>query len=401
MDTLPMPDFGEYFAAIHGTDLHEKANLVAESSRGCWWGAKSHCTFCGLNGTTMSFRRKTPARFAQQLRTLVRRHGDRYFMMADNILDMSYITTLFPELIAEGDDIRMFYETKSNLRKEQLELMAAGGIWKIQPGIESLSTPILHLMRKGTTRLQNVQLLKWCEEVNIKPVWHLLYGFPAEPEDEYRSMAALMPSLVHLPPPGASGPIQLQRFSPYWRDPGGHGVRNLRHHWAFDFAYAALPPEERSRLAYFFEFDYGDGRVPSRYVDDVVEQVAHWQAASARRATLEAHASDGNDYVIDSRLDTEGRRWQLTSGMRRVLDVLDAVRSRDAALVALNSDSAGCESLSHTDLERLLQVALERGWVIEEDGRFLSLVLDRSEIGRVRARRVSLQLQRLGLPSLV
>ena len=27
-----------------------------ESARGCWWGAKHHCTFCGLNGSTMRFR---------------------------------------------------------------------------------------------------------------------------------------------------------------------------------------------------------------------------------------------------------------------------------------------------------------------------------------------------------
>lgn len=30
--------------------------LLYEASLGCWWGEKHHCTFCGLNGTTMKFR---------------------------------------------------------------------------------------------------------------------------------------------------------------------------------------------------------------------------------------------------------------------------------------------------------------------------------------------------------
>ena len=39
--------------------------------------------------------------------------------------------------------------------------MATAGVRAIQPGIESLSTRILKLMRKGATRLINVRLLKW------------------------------------------------------------------------------------------------------------------------------------------------------------------------------------------------------------------------------------------------
>ena len=30
--------------------------LFFETSRGCWWGERAHCTFCGLNGLTMNYR---------------------------------------------------------------------------------------------------------------------------------------------------------------------------------------------------------------------------------------------------------------------------------------------------------------------------------------------------------
>ena len=30
--------------------------LLFETSRGCWWGERAHCTFCGLNGLSMKYR---------------------------------------------------------------------------------------------------------------------------------------------------------------------------------------------------------------------------------------------------------------------------------------------------------------------------------------------------------
>lgn len=225
MDSLPMPDFDDYFDAARGTDLEKekKINLVAESSRGCWWGAKSQCSFCGLNGDNAAFRSKDPQAFADELRALTDRYGPSYFMLADNIMDLKYIDTLFPDLITQGDEFTLFYETKSNLRKEQLELMSAGGIVKIQPGIESLSTPILKLMGKGTTRLQNLQLLKWCEEFHIDLKWNLLYGFPNEEARQYEEMAELMPWLVHLPAPSSAVQIRIDRFGGYWKAPETRG----------------------------------------------------------------------------------------------------------------------------------------------------------------------------------
>ena len=60
-----IPDFDDYFGAAQAPSYCDTVvRLSAESSRGCWWGAKSHCTFCGLNGGTMAFRAKSAERFA-------------------------------------------------------------------------------------------------------------------------------------------------------------------------------------------------------------------------------------------------------------------------------------------------------------------------------------------------
>ena len=72
MDALPMPDYSEFFEQARASSLGETLHPVAliETSRGCWWGAKQHCTFCGLNGETMAFRSKSAARCFQELASL-------------------------------------------------------------------------------------------------------------------------------------------------------------------------------------------------------------------------------------------------------------------------------------------------------------------------------------------
>ena len=79
----------------------------------------------------------------------------------------------------------------------------------MQPGIESLIDDVLKLMRKGVSALHNVQLLKWCKEIGVKPHWNVLWGFPGEPAAEYERLARVVPWLRHLPPPRGFGPIRL------------------------------------------------------------------------------------------------------------------------------------------------------------------------------------------------
>src|SRR4029077_5489915 len=62
MDEDTKPQFDEFFERLAKTgftaEVMREVRLPYETSRGCWWGAKSH-TFCGLNGSTMAFRSKS------------------------------------------------------------------------------------------------------------------------------------------------------------------------------------------------------------------------------------------------------------------------------------------------------------------------------------------------------
>jgi len=393
MNQLPFPVFDAYFAGIAGTDMESRFNLVAESSRGCWWGMKSHCTFCGLNGGNMGFRAKSPERFWEELRLLRTQWRNGSFMLSDNIMDMKYIKSLLPMLIADGEPIELFYETKANLRKDQLEIMAAAGITRLQPGIESLSTKVLKLMGKGTTLLQNLQVLKWCEELRIGLAWNILAGFPGEPPEEYEIIARLMPALSHLPAPTGSGVVRLDRFSPYWRDPEPYGLRNVRHSWAYDHVYGDLPEAERARIAYFFEFDHQASDRTNSYLGPMMRGVAEWRKDYARKASLELSFQEDKAFMTDSRAAHGGSPKQPRHTLLRkveleVLAALDAISSYDkleSALPGLNT------------LPDILSTMIDRGWIVREANNYLSLVLDRSARQRVLDHRVQGQLASFGL----
>ena len=107
----------------------------------------------------------------------------------DDIIELAHIRDLMPLLRERGCDLAIFYETKANLNKDQIRALQSAGVTAIQPGIESLSTPILKSMRKGVTGLQNIRLLKWCAEIGVTLSWNVLYGFPGEAPEEYERMA--------------------------------------------------------------------------------------------------------------------------------------------------------------------------------------------------------------------
>ena len=117
-------------------------------------------------------------------------------------------------------------------------------------------------MRKGTTGLRNIQLLKWAKEYNVTAEWNLLYGFPGETEADYDEILQMLPALKFLNPPCAVGPIRLDRFSPYFDSPEEFGLVNLRPMPSYNYLYP-FKKETLKRIVYYYEFDYATGENPA------------------------------------------------------------------------------------------------------------------------------------------
>ena len=192
LEKLPHPDFSDFFAQLPLTNFGDQIApaLQMETSRGCWWGAKQHCTFCGLNAEGMAYRAKSGPRALEEMEAQIKKYGIRQIQVVDNILDMQYFKSVLPYLV-ERPIADLYYETKANLSKAQVKMLADSGIRWIQPGIESLSDSTLKLMAKGVTELQNIQLLKWCMEFGVSVDWNFLYGFPGERDEELEQVASM------------------------------------------------------------------------------------------------------------------------------------------------------------------------------------------------------------------
>jgi ribosomal peptide maturation radical SAM protein 1 len=328
MDSLPYPDFSDYFK-----DLEESSSskyilptLLFETSRGCWWGAKAHCTFCGLNGGSMSFRSKSPKRVLDELDYLVSSWKTESVEVVDNILDMKYFDSVIPALGRAKRPIQIFYEVKSNLKREQVKLLSRAGISRIQPGIESLSNHVLKLMRKGTSGLRNLQLLKWAKEFNVLAEWNLLYGFPGETREDYDEILQILPAIRFLDPPCAVGPIRLDRFSPYFNSPADFGLINLRPLVAYRYLYP-FDTDSLMRIAYYFEFDYESDANPANYAADVIEYIAGWKRDPEKGTLFMIENADGELTLIDTRSDTTIGQLHLNGMEQTVYEYCDEVRS--------------------------------------------------------------------------
>ena len=283
LDDLPAPDYEEYFQHAEDLGLLPRAArrevwLPLETARGCWWGAKHHCTFCGLNATAMSFRSKSPGRVLDELATQARRYRSFRFEAVDNIMDMAYLTSLLPMLVGRETDYELFYEVKANLKREQLQLLGQAGVTHIQPGVESLSSHVLSLMRKGVRAVQNVNLLRWARYYDIHVDWNLLWGFPGETEQDYAEQAAAIPHLIHLKPPGTATRIWLERFSPLFTDNDALRYRTPER----SYRYVYPDHVDLGRVAYFFDYELNDGLPDGAYAAfrrAAADWADAWQAA--------------------------------------------------------------------------------------------------------------------------
>ncbi len=274
------PDYDDYFEQL--AELEKQGStglnriLLYEGSRGCWWGEKHHCTFCGLNAQSMQFRAKTPEQVTEELDYLSSRYETTRFRMVDNIIDMKYIDGLFGKFAEAHFDLDVFMETKSNLTKRQIQTLAQGGVKCMQPGIESLSAAQLQEMDKGVSPLQNIQCLKWSRYYNIDVSWNILLGFPQETNADYQQQLEIIPSLLHLQPPESTGKLWLERFSPYFMRPEEYGVRILGPDPAYSYVY-----DERtvdlSKIAYDFEYE-ADWKVDEELYQLLVKAVNDWRA---------------------------------------------------------------------------------------------------------------------------
>lgn len=374
------PDYDDYYQLL--AELGQSAQgldriLLYEASRGCWWGEKHHCTFCGLNAQSMAFRSKSPKQATEEMAYLSERYDTARFRLVDNIIDMKYVDELFGKFASDYCDLDVFIETKSNLRKSQIRTLAAGGVKCMQPGLESLSLSQLKAMDKGVTPMQNILCLKWSAYYRVAVSWNILLGFPGETSDDYLRQIDLISSLVHLQPPEAAGRFWLERFSPYFTRPHDYGLRITGPGMAYEYVYDARQLD-MNKIAYDFEYELDQWQVDPRIYQDLINAVERWR---------QMHQSSNRPFLYYSKAPRyvtvyDGRNLQVPMRQRydglaaSVIEVCnEAAKGLEQIRAAVAEHTAGSESA----LVPILNDLTNKRILYEERGKYFTLALPENQ----------------------
>jgi len=158
-------------------------------------------------------------------------------------------------------------------------------------------------MKKHSTGMRNLELMKWCTYYDINNLYNILVGFAGETTEDYRLQCEVIAKIPHFQPPYAIARARADRGSPMFTEPERHGIGRLR---PSDY-YRYLFPAGRfdlNKISYYFDHD-GWGLLPEREYDEIFRAVGRWQDRWRRgerpqlhyRKSCSSAKFDGDEWV--------------------------------------------------------------------------------------------------------
>jgi ribosomal peptide maturation radical SAM protein 1 len=247
MAEIPIPNYDGYFQALSKLDnaaqVRGRVRIPMETSRGCWWD-RSHvdpmlsCTFCNLNLQWHSYREKPVDQSVAELRELAERYECPDFTVVDNILRYQKVDEFLGAIKSLDLGLDLWMEARASVKPDQIRRLSEIGGRVVQFGIESLSSSLLKKMVKGTTTLQNLQAMKFCELYGIRNTANLIVDYPGMDEHD------ILETIENMEFARAYRPLDCTAFSlvyqsPAYKAPEKFGIDNIRNY----HMYKMLLPE--------------------------------------------------------------------------------------------------------------------------------------------------------------
>ena len=368
MTQAKIPDFSDYYETLGELQKSGKLPpglphyLPMETARGCWWGEKHPCVFCGLNARGIRYREKSSNQVLSEMQYLITKWKPCRIHLVDNILSKNCFSDLLPKLEILSEKPKIFCEVKVNINEEQLDQMVGAGIDAIQPGIESLASSILKLMKKGNTAIQNIILLRNCKSRGIRVLWNFLCKIPGESVNAYNEILKLIPKIEHLNPPDGLREIIVARYSQYFDASEKFGIERITP-WK---SYFDLYPKSSRLNDIAFHFD---GEYRTELMDDhgllrqLDKALNYWKETwfdEKKLPSLRVIEPSANKFcIVDTRSGAEAKLYKIDSSMVKALNYFSHPRR-------LNQDL----EFFHDEINFLVNHNL----VIEYEGVLLSVV---------------------------
>ncbi|MFH1453192.1 MAG: radical SAM protein [Armatimonadota bacterium] len=154
--------------------------LYIETSRGCHY----ECSFCSANTVQKTYRKKSISRVINEIIFYKSKYSTKNFTLIDNNFtnDNVWLREFCIALIEEK--LNIFWDCSSRidaLNKKDLYLMKKSGCYSIFIGLESIFLKNLSFCRKNMKTI-DLNLIKECQKMGIKPKVSLITGFPGDTE---------------------------------------------------------------------------------------------------------------------------------------------------------------------------------------------------------------------------
>ena len=379
LSNLSLPDYSDYFNLLRslGPEKNFFPILPMEISRGCWWqkknkGGKSKgCAFCNLNLQWDGYRTKKPEQVVSEIENLTTTYKTLSIAFTDNLLPLKTSRDVFRRIIKLKKDIHLFGEIRASTPRQDLYLMRAAGMQEVQIGIEALSTRLLKKLNKGTTAIQNIEIMKHCEMLGIQNSSNLIVHFPGSDEKDVAE------TLQNLEFTFSFRPLRMVQFwlglgSPVWQDPKTFGLKAVFNHGN----YAGIFPSDIVESMQFTIQAYrGDLGCQKKLWQPVKKKLKAWKKAYAKLHQRIRHENilsfrDGRSFLIirQRRLDGEPLTHRLEGTSRLIYLYCQKHR-------ALKRIIDRFPSVPSDRFEPFLKMMVDKRLMFRENDRYLSLAV--------------------------
>lgn len=377
LDELTAPDYDNYFELLKTFDTRKSffPTLPIETSRGCWWkravgSAKiTGCAFCNLNLQWDGYRSKPASQVAAEIDYLTGRYQTLSVAIMDNVLPKREAIVMFKQIAALDKDLRLFGEVRATTPWRELKAMGNCGMREVQIGIEALSSRLLKKLHKGTSAIQNLEIMKNCEALGIRNISNLILQFPGSNEqDVAETLRTLEFALPFYPLKAVNFWLGLE--SPVWQHPKKFGIQAMYNHpnWSFLF------PENICRnLRLIIQAYRGDRTYQKKIWKPVKKKICDWQNqyAEIQRGSGDTPIlsfRDGRDFMIirQKRFRTEPAVHRLMGASRDIYLFCRKHRSIKAIFSAF-------PGISDDTILKFLRMMVDKKLMFAEKNRYLSL----------------------------
>jgi hypothetical protein len=278
---------------------------------------------------------------------------------------------IFNRIARLGKDFRLFGEIRATTPERVLKAMRAAGMQEVQIGIEALSTRLLKKLNKGTTTIQNIEIMKHCEMTGITNSSNLILYFPGSDQKDVDETIRNLDFVLCF------RPLKMVHFwlglgSPVCQYPENFGLRSVFNHRYYSVLF---PPDVFKTMRFTIQSYRGDLGHQKKLWQPVKKKLNAWKKSYGELHRGSRHENilsfrDGRNFIIIRQKRLNGQ--PLTHRLEGTSRAIYVFCSRHRPLKEIH---ARFPSVASDKIETFLKLMVDKKLMFQENNNYLSLAV--------------------------